>query len=181
MEFTVRRTTEEDWRQSRDLRLEMLADTPLAFTETLECARLRSDEQWRERTRSGNSPTGVRVAAIASDGRWIGTMGAYIPPIGTPVLVGVYVAAPFRGSVPGVTDALLEAVEEWARERGDTLTLLVHERNARALAAYAKRGFQLTGRSEPYELNPSERDLEMVKPLCPDAREEAGSAAVPDR
>ena len=28
--FVVRRTTEEDWREVRALRLEMLADTPLA-------------------------------------------------------------------------------------------------------------------------------------------------------
>jgi len=38
--WTVRPSVESDWRAYRDLRLEMLVDTPIAFTETLERARL---------------------------------------------------------------------------------------------------------------------------------------------
>jgi len=43
----------------------------------------------------------------------------------------------------GAGGALLSAAEDWARERGhDRLTLNVFERNARARAVYAHRGFR---------------------------------------
>lgn len=143
----------------------MLADTPIAFTDTLERARTRSDAEWQNYAARGNTATSLRVAAVTPEGRWVGTMGAYKPVSGDPILVGVYVSPDFRGSRSGVTDALLDAVERWVRERASTLTLLVHEHNLRAQTAYRKRGFELTGRSEPYTLNPAERDLEMSKSL----------------
>ena len=34
--FSIRRTVESDWRQIRDLRVEMIRDTPTAYAETLE-------------------------------------------------------------------------------------------------------------------------------------------------
>jgi GNAT superfamily N-acetyltransferase len=166
VEFTVRPVGADDWKDVRALRLEMLADTPMAFTETLDRARDKGEWEWRENAARSNSMKSVKLAAITPDGRWIGTMGAYLPaPKATPVLVGVYVTPDFRGIRFGVTDALLEGVEAWARERSDRLSLFVHERNDRAQAAYRKRGFVLTGRSEPYDLNRAERDLEMLKSL----------------
>jgi hypothetical protein len=38
----------------------------------------------------------------------------------------------------------------------------VHERNLRAQAFYARRGYELTGATEPYVLAPDERELEMI-------------------
>ena len=84
---------------------------------------------------------------------------------GDPWLVAVYVAPDARGAAAGVTDALLAPIEEWARERGSGLLLEVNEENPRAIAAYRKRGFTETGRSRPYPLDPSLRELEMRKPL----------------
>ena len=40
---------ERDWAHLRALRLEMLADTPLAFLETLDDARAEPESQWRAR------------------------------------------------------------------------------------------------------------------------------------
>lgn len=161
--FVVRPTVEDDWREVRDLRMEMLADTPLAYLETLEQGRAHPESHWRERA-AGTGPTKTCVAAVADDGRWLGTMTGLLTGAG-PTLVGVYVAPDARGRAAGVTDALLTAVEDWARRHGDALTLEVHEGNPRAIAAYESRGFRFTGARRPYPLDPSSSELEMRKPL----------------
>jgi GNAT superfamily N-acetyltransferase len=93
-------------------------------------------------------------------------MGAYVPSFSDgPLLVGVYVTPDHRGDEHGITDALLAAVEDWARDHGGRLTLHVHEDNARARGAYVKRGFVPTGRLIPYILDPTQRELEMSKRL----------------
>lgn len=161
---TVRRTTEDDWERVRDLRFEMLADTPLAYLESLDDARLHGEAHWRARAARGSSAESITVVAVDADGRFVGTMGAYLPsPAAGPTLVAVYVSPAHRGRAAGVTDGLLDAIEAWARPRGGTLTLEVHEQNARARAAYEHRGFIATGAFTPYALNPVFRDLEMVK------------------
>ncbi|MEZ0163360.1 GNAT family N-acetyltransferase [Kineococcus sp. LSe6-4] len=160
----IRSTTEDDWREVRALRLEMLADTPHAYVETLQTALGHDEAEWRVRGRRGQAGTSTAQVAINGDGRWVGTMGGYDPGTG-PVLVGVYVTPTLRGRRAGVADALLDAVETWAAGRGPTLRLLVHEDNTRAQAFYRRRGYALTGRSEPYVLDAGQRELEMARSL----------------
>ena len=64
---TVRRTVESDWPQVRALRLEMLADTPLAYLETLEHGLRRREWEWRAWARDGSSPDSITVAAITAE------------------------------------------------------------------------------------------------------------------
>ena len=164
-DVVIRTTTEDDWASVRTLRLEMLRDYPLAYGETLEHAEEVDEAGWRLRAARGTSPGQTSIVAIDGD-RWIGHMGGYIPKGTTgPLLVGVYVAPDYRGDAIGVTRLLLEAVEDWAREHGDTLRLEVHEDNPRARRFYEKLGFTLTGRSREYELAPGGLELEMIKPL----------------
>ncbi|MCR6493992.1 GNAT family N-acetyltransferase [Cellulomonas sp. P24] len=166
--FIVRRTSEADWQNVRDLRLEMLADTPLAYGETVEAALSRPEPEWRIRAARGDGPGTTAVVAIDTiTGRWIGTMGGFLGGFGStgPLLVGVYVAPGSRGRAAGVADALLDAVEDWARGHGSTLSLHVHEDNTRAIAFYERRGFTFTGVSAPYDLAPSRRELEMQRTL----------------
>jgi len=168
----VRRTSETDWPNVRALRLEMLADTPLAYGETLETALARPEAEWRMRAARGDGPGTTAVAAIDGDtGQWIGTMGGFLGGFGStgPLLVGVYVAPGSRGRTSGVADALLDAIEDWARGHGTTLSLHVHEDNARAITFYERRGFTYTGRSAPYDLAPSRLELEMRRELSPAA------------
>jgi ribosomal protein S18 acetylase RimI-like enzyme len=163
---TIRRTIESDWREVRGLRLEMLADTPLAYLETLEHAHRRAEWEWRAWARDGSSPDSITVAAITAEGRWVGTMMSKVPRGERGAfLYGVYVAPDHRGPEAGVTDALLTRIEQWALGRGDTLTLEVNEQNPRAVAAYRNRGFVETGVTRPYPLDPTLRELEMRKPL----------------
>jgi GNAT superfamily N-acetyltransferase len=171
MQFIIRGIVGDDWVEYRAIRLEMLRDTPSAYSESLDSALALSDDAWRTRAEAapasavGQPVMSARFAAIAADGRWVGSMGGYVDGDHGPVLVGVYVAPDFRGDAVGVTTSLLNAVEEWARGHSRTLRLDVHESNARAIASYTKRGYRLTGSSTPYVLDPTERELEMVKEL----------------
>ncbi|MDM4764202.1 GNAT family N-acetyltransferase [Galbitalea sp. SE-J8] len=162
--LVIRAIGAEDWAAYRDARLRMLAEVPIAFTDTLERARQRGQRAWRERVPLAG---GVRFAAI-DDGAWVGTMGVLRAVSGrerVATLVGVWVAPERRGSAHGVTDALFAAVEDWAVRLSPVLTLFVHEDNARARAAYARRGFVETGATTPYPLDPSALELEMAKRL----------------
>jgi GNAT superfamily N-acetyltransferase len=161
--FSVRSTTEDDWREVRDLRLEMLADTPIAFGEHHAAAIEHSEVIWRQRGARGTSPTTCSFAAITEGGRWVATMGGVIEG-GAPLLVGVYVSPDYRGR-GGPADDLLAAVEQWAIARNDRLALRVHSENARARAYYRSHGFVETGVTVPYVLDRSAIELEMVKAL----------------
>ncbi len=158
--FSVREMEEQDWIRLRTIRLEMLADTPIAYLETLETAQRHPVEHWRRQARA--RPNAVKLVAEDADGRWLGTMAGVLAG-GRPTLVAVYVAPGFRGADAGVTDALLTGVERWAAGHGDRLRLEVNERNGRAVEAYRRRGFVLTGRTTPYPLDPPSLELEMVK------------------
>jgi GNAT superfamily N-acetyltransferase len=160
--FAVREVVEADWVRWRALRLEMLADTPIAYLETLATAEGHPVSHWKRHARG--RPNGVKLVAEATDGRWLGTMSGILAE-GVPMLVAVYVAPGERGSAAGVTDALLAAIESWAMRHGDELRLEVNELNGRAIEAYRRRGFVLTGRTAPYPLDPPSLELEMVKPL----------------
>ncbi|MGC5165631.1 GNAT family N-acetyltransferase [Luteimicrobium sp. DT211] len=166
------RATADDWQAMRDLRLEMLADTPLAYLETLESARARTDEQWRERARQHTLPGSLVLGAVpvrtTAPGRqepWVGTMTGYRRPDGVPCLAAVYVAPAHRGT--DLPRRLLAEVVAWARDEvgADRLLLEVHEHNPRARRFYGREGFELTGGWTPYRLDPSTRDLEMALAL----------------
>lgn len=114
--FTVRSTRETDWPDVRQIRLEMLADTPMAYGETLESALAHDEAEWRMRARRGESDHGIVVVAVDEEsGRRVATMGGYVDDDAGPMLVGVYVHPAHRGRAAGVTDALLDAVQEWVR------------------------------------------------------------------
>jgi RimJ/RimL family protein N-acetyltransferase len=163
--FVVRRTVEDDWAEVRALRLEMLADTPLAYLETVEHARTRREQEWRSWARGGSSTDSITAVAITDEGRWVASMTSKIPLGATrPYLLGVYVADGFRGP-GGVTDAVLDQIVRWASKRGDVLMLDVHERNERARAAYRKRGWVETGRTTRYPLAAGGLEIEMSRPL----------------
>ena len=165
--WVVRPSTEDDWQAYRALRFEMLEDAPIAFLETLEQARRHPDEHWRRRA-ANTSATSRLFAAVADDGRWLGSMGGYqSTPTSDPYLVGVYVSPAWRGRDLGMTGALLDAVIDWARGRGPRLLLEVHEDNQAAIRSYLSRGFVFTGRTQPYPLDRTADEREMALPLAP--------------
>jgi ribosomal protein S18 acetylase RimI-like enzyme len=161
----VRRVVEDDWAALRAVRLEMLADTPLAYLESVADAEARSEGEWRFRAHRGSAgSTHLALAAEPADapGRWVGYLACFVDAPGQGHVVSVYVAQPHRGS--GLATALLDGVRTWATEEAglDRLHLFVHEHNARAAAFYRRYGFSATGYREPYEPDPSTSELEMA-------------------
>ncbi|WP_298458606.1 N-acetyltransferase [uncultured Cellulomonas sp.] len=156
MPYTVITIRPEHWVEFREIRLRMLADTPIAFGETLDHARGTSDAGWVARVARATQPDRTAVAAVDDDGAWIGTMSAYLSEPGVATVAAVWVDPEHRGGEAGVTDRLMEALVEWARTtaRATAMRLTVHEDNERAAAYFERVGFAPTGETQPYELEP---------------------------
>jgi ribosomal protein S18 acetylase RimI-like enzyme len=161
----VRRVAEADWARLRAVRLEMLADTPLAYLETLADAEARAEADWRFRARRGSSGAenlGLAAEDPADPDRWVGYLACFVDAPGQGHVVSVYVAPRQRGT--GLAARLLDEAVAWGRaEAGlDRLHLFVHEHNERARAFYRRYGFAETGGTMPYDLDPSTVEVEMA-------------------
>lgn len=161
MSVTIRRIGADDWRKYREIRLRMLADTPLAYNETLEQAQARPEHEWRAKAGRGDGPGSTLLVAEDEDGAWLGVMGGWVSPAHGPMLVGVFVDPSSRGKGLNVADALLDGIIAWAEGEGSALALEVHAENERAIRFYARRGFVATGRSIDYTLPPYGQEIEM--------------------
>ncbi|MBY8873073.1 GNAT family N-acetyltransferase [Micromonospora sp. PLK6-60] len=158
----VRRVRPEDAARMRALRLEMLADAPLAFLETLAEAAARPHEAYRARIAAVS--TGDRTAQFVADpgGRLVGHAGGIAAPAepGLTVVYAVYVTPARRGS--GLLGDLVEAVADWSRASGrPELMLEVVVGNDRAVRAYRRLGFTDTGVRVPHPTVPALRELQM--------------------
>jgi ribosomal protein S18 acetylase RimI-like enzyme len=166
---------EGEWERLRAVRLEMLADTPTAYVESLASAQAQTEGQWRSRAAAMTAPGSVTF--VADDGSagssFSGLMRVVVkhPQESSrrlqAMLISVYVAAPQRGT--GLADELLErSIATAADELGAGLLQLgVHEDNARALAFYARHGFFDTGHREVYPLDASKKEIIMELKLRP--------------
>jgi ribosomal protein S18 acetylase RimI-like enzyme len=165
MQVRLRRVVEDDWRLLRDVRLEMLRDTPLAYLETLADAERRTEAEWRFRSNRGSAgPTELALAAEdpGQPDRWVGYLACFVDSPGQGHVVSVYIAPGQRGT--GLASRMLDSVVEWARgEAGlNRLHLYVHEDNGRARAFYRRYGFTETGATMPYDLAPGQVEIEMA-------------------
>jgi GNAT superfamily N-acetyltransferase len=159
---TVHRVTPADAARMRALRLEMLADSPLAFLETLAQAAARPHEDYRRRIIQAS--TGRELAQFVADpgGRLVGHAGGTVLPEepGVTVVFAVYITPARRGS--RVLDDLVEAVAEWSRTVGrPELMLEVVVGNDRAVRAYQRLGFVDTGLRVPHPVIPALTELQM--------------------
>ncbi len=141
-ETVVRRLSPEDWPIERELRLAALAESPSAFGSRLVDAEAFGEAAWRARL-SGQT----RFAALVG-GRAIGTVGYASSrepyPVGTAVLVGIWVAPNARGC--GVADRLVDAVIAACRSGGfGAIWLSVTHGNEVAARLYERHGFVRTG------------------------------------
>jgi ribosomal protein S18 acetylase RimI-like enzyme len=160
--MTVHRVTAADAGRMRALRLEMLADSPLAFLETLAQAAARPHADYRRRIVQAS--TGGQLAQFVADpgGRLIGHAGGTVLPEepGATVVFAVYITPAQRGR--GVLRELVEAVAGWSVAMGrDELMLEVVVGNDRAVRAYERLGFEDTGVRVPHPVNPSLMELQM--------------------
>ena len=165
--FLTRRTTEQDWREVRDLRIENAADNPISYGATLETTLGMVEANWRTRARRGEKVDAICVAAIEErTGRWVGMMSGQIgddhgP---EPVLTGVFVSPDWRAGGRGVATELLCHVEAWAAGYGTALRLFVDEDAVPARRFYERNEFRLTGRARPVGFTEG-NTVEMIKSL----------------
>lgn len=130
----------ENWRDIRDIRLRSLADSPEAFTSSVQRESAYDEQRWRELAASGRwfvaddgGPVGVAVGVAG----WSGDSSKR-------ELVGMWVEPSHRRL--GVASALFERVKTWASSEGATvLSLGVREGNGDALAAYLRMGLRPSG------------------------------------
>jgi GNAT superfamily N-acetyltransferase len=163
-DLTIRRVTAADAGGARALRIEMLADTPLAFVTTLaEVAEHKHDEYVGRCTRAATGDQHAIYVAEA-DRRLVGQVGAYAHPDEPDVtmLSSVYVSPSHRGN--GALAALVDAVAGWSRRSGrGTLELEVVTTNVRAVRAYQKLGFVRVGDTLVHPTIPVLREQRMVR------------------
>ncbi len=164
--FSVRRIRADEGARLRSIRLAALADAPGDATTTLARAEARPDDHWVEAA-AANASGGLQATFFAeladdTDAEPVGMIGAYANESGIVNLVGLW-SAPGHRDV-GVASELLAAVAAWARTIGaDRLRMWVVERNEFAKAFYLNEGFERTGASIPYELDPRLKQVAMVR------------------
>ncbi|WP_427888453.1 GNAT family N-acetyltransferase [Kribbella sp. GL6] len=149
----------DDWKAWRDLRLAALQEAAFAFGSRYADWADAPEDRWRERL---SAPGAYQVIA-SIDGTPAGMAGGF-PDGDTAELVSMWVAPEGRGK--GVGNALMQAVEDWARGTGaTTLELSVVPGNDPAHNLYLRHGYVDT--DEPGELMADgvRRELVMRKPL----------------
>lgn len=151
----IRRATTTDLRALRALRLRSLTEDPHAFGSTPESEVARTDEQWAFRF-----DPGATFTATADDGSLVGLVtGLPDPEHDRRVeLISMWVAPEHRGV--GVGAGLVEAVCEWAADRGDDeVRLHVVIGNSSAERLYERCGFRSTGATVDMGDGRTEREL----------------------
>jgi GNAT superfamily N-acetyltransferase len=144
------------------LRLEMLADAPLAYLDTIDRAVSRGWREYRHRVHAWVTAPDRVLFVAERDGALVGHLGA-LDERGYTGLVMVYLTPTARGS--GVLKGLVDAAAEWSRAGGRRELLLeVMERNHRAIRAYEKLGFVATGARHPHPYLKPFTELEMTRP-----------------
>jgi len=163
-DVTIRRVRPTDAGAARALRIEMLADAPLAFVTTLaEAAAHKHDEYVGRCTRAASGDQHALYVAECG-GRFVAQVGAYAHPHApdTTMLYSVYVSPTHRGN--GALGALMDAVAAWSRTSGrGTLELEVVTTNERAVHAYQKLGFVRVGETMAHPTIAVLREQRMVR------------------
>ncbi|MEU4641223.1 GNAT family N-acetyltransferase [Micromonospora sp. NPDC023814] len=158
----IRRVRPRDAARMRALRLEMLADAPLAFLETLANAAARPHADYAARIAHVSAGTDTAQFVADPGGRLVGHAGGTVTPEepGLTVVYAVYVTPSWRGT--GLLGELVEAVAAWSRKCGrPELMLEVVVGNDRAYRAYRRLGFVDTGVRVPHPTVPALTELQM--------------------
>lgn len=140
----IRRGVPEDWAASKALRLRALADSPAAFSSTLDRELEFDDDVWRTRLERA-----ATFFAVDPADDFVGTVTGIADPHepGGRDVVAMWVAPEWRGR--GVGGALLDAVVEWARAEGAaSIALWVADGNDAARRLYERGGFVDTGQRD---------------------------------
>jgi GNAT superfamily N-acetyltransferase len=101
MEYEVRRIRTGDWQRYRELRLEALKDSPLAFVEQYDDLLTQPDQFWQDRVERSATEEAVTTFVAAHAGKLVGKASCFVEAEVTEYvsahIVGVYVTPRFRG------------------------------------------------------------------------------------
>ncbi len=162
---TVRRIRAADAARMRALRLEMLADSPLAFLETIAEAAARPHPEYTARIAQVAFGSGTAQFIADTGDRLVGHLGGHALPEepATTLIFAVYISPAWRGS--GLLADLVDAAAAWSRAAGrPELLLEVIVGNHRAVRAYQRLGFVDTGVRLPHPKLPALTELQMRRP-----------------
>jgi ribosomal protein S18 acetylase RimI-like enzyme len=170
----IRAICETDGSLLRALHLRMYADSPDAFSETLEAARALTPPEWEARSRHFADASNAIAFVAMQKQEPVGFIAGYVGRFhdgamnwdyrDTVTLARAWVDSAFRRR--GIGQRLVEAGRSWARERqAKTLAVQVTENNGPAIGFYVKLGFVDTGRREPLLSNPSLQIHFLSQPL----------------
>lgn len=157
----VRRAGPADWEALRDIRLAALKDAPDAFGTTYAEQEAFTRRDWLDRIAS--SPR--FLAHVDDEPAPSGLAGGYASEPGVVELISMWVHP--RGRGRGVSEALIDAVANWAAtdQHAATLHLWVTESNKPARRLYERTGFTPTGERQPLASNPALPEIAMSRPL----------------
>ena len=164
--MTIRRLRAGEGARLRELRLRALSDAPYAFATSLEAAEARPAEHWENFALKSEAAETQVTFIVAGDRMWLGMASAFVDldDPDTVNLVQMWVAPESRGH--GLGRQLVEAVADWARERGTTrLKTSVTEGNHAAESLYTAVGFLPTGELRPLRSNPSLSEVGLARDL----------------
>lgn len=137
------------WEEYKNLRLESLEDSPVAFGVSVDEDKTRTDAVWVEKLEKsirGNT----RFSVFAEDqGKLVGLICAYVDPLvkikHTAHIASVYVNKAYRGS--GVATKIMEGMINRIKSNKNInrLELMVVTTQEPAISLYKKFGFEIVG------------------------------------
>ena len=149
--LTVRRIVLDEGTLYRDMRLASLADSPDAFSTTLELAKERSLESWSEQADSAVAGRDRAIFLAFIEDKPVGIAALYRDAEDQTFgeVVQVWVIPAHRDS--RVAGELLDSLLSWARNSSyERLSAWVNGENQRAARFFGKHGFQMTGETGPF-------------------------------
>jgi ribosomal protein S18 acetylase RimI-like enzyme len=161
----LRRISPGDLAVYREIRLRALKDAPSAFGSTYARESAFTDREWTERVERLEGETGVGFLAVDDDaacGLVVGFLDREDPKRAG--IVSMWVAPAHRRA--GVGRSLVEAVLDWASQRGaGTVRLMVTSANEGAMRFYEDFGFERTGVVRPHAHLSSLTEIELERPV----------------
>lgn len=148
MNFTIRKLTEDDWREFSQIRLKALLTDPKVFGSNYEREKDTPEADWRETLRSeetavflicdDETPIGITCISIDRDD----------PTKKIALLWGSWLVPEFRGK--GLSELMYRARIDWAEQQSTVEKITVSHRASNLSSKFAnqKHGFKLTHTKE---------------------------------